>query len=109
MMTRIAPEVLALTGQYAENNFFGKPCGLMDQVACAMGGIVTIDFRDPKDPKISKVDFDFAAQDYSMIVVDTGGTHADLTDDYAAVPAEMKVGGRSTGECRLSGRLNLRI
>lgn len=87
---QIAPDVLAITGQYAENNFFGKPCGLMDQVACAMGGIVTIDFKDPQDPKIRKVEFDFAAQDYSMIVVDTGGTHADLTADYAAVPTEMK-------------------
>lgn len=86
----ISPEVLAMTGQYAENNFFGKPCGLMDQVACAMGGIVTIDFADPSDPKIRQVDFDFAAQDHSLVVVDTGGTHADLTDDYAAVPAEMK-------------------
>ncbi len=87
---KILPEELAMTGQYAENIFFGKPCGLMDQVACAMGGIVTIDFRDPADPQITKVDFDFAAQDYSMIVVDTGGTHADLTDDYASVPTEMK-------------------
>lgn len=87
---RISPEVLAMTGQYAENNFFGKPCGLMDQVACAMGGIVTIDFKDPSDPQIRKVDFDFAAQNYSMIVVDTGGTHADLTDDYASVPTEMR-------------------
>lgn len=87
---KISPEVLAMTGQYAENNFFGKPCGLMDQVACAMGGIVTIDFKDPSDPQIRKVDFDFEAQDYSMIVVDTGGTHADLTDDYASVPTEMR-------------------
>ena len=87
---KISPEVLAMTGQYAENNFFGKPCGLMDQVACAMGGIVTIDFKDPSDPQIRKVDFDFVAQDYSMIVVDTGGTHADLTDDYASVPTEMR-------------------
>ena len=59
---------------------------------------MTIDFRDPADPKIRKVDFDFAAQDYSMIVVDTGGTHADLTDDYASVPTEMRVGGRGTGK-----------
>jgi len=99
---QIPPEVLAMTGQYAENNFFGKPCGLMDQVACAMGGIVTIDFRDPKDPQIRKVDFDFAAQDYSMIVVDTGGTHADLTDDYASVPTEMKSVAEALGSpvCR---------
>lgn len=86
----IKPEVLAMTGQYAENNFFGKPCGLMDQVACAMGGMVTIDFKDPQDPQIRKIDFDFDAQDHSLIVVDTGGTHADLTDDYASVPTEMK-------------------
>ncbi len=98
----ISPEVLAMTGQYAENNFFGKPCGLMDQVACAMGGVVSIDFRDPKDPQIRKVDFDFAAQDYSMIVVDTGGTHADLTDDYAAVPTEMRSVAEALGSpvCR---------
>ena len=86
----ISPEVLAMTGQYSENKYFGKPCGLMDQVACAMGGIVTIDFRDPSDPQIRKVDFDFAAREYSLVVVDTGGTHADLTDDYASVPTEMK-------------------
>ncbi|MFO7670547.1 MAG: galactokinase family protein [Bacteroidales bacterium] len=99
---RIAPEVLAMTGQYAENYFFGKPCGLMDQVACAMGGIVTIDFRDPKVPQIRKVEFDFGAQDYSLIVVDTGGTHSDLTDDYASVPAEMKSVARAMGSivCR---------
>lgn len=86
----IKPEILAMTGQYSENNFFGKPCGLMDQVACAMGGMVTIDFKDPQDPQIRKIDFDFDAQDHSLIVVDTGGTHADLTDDYASVPTEMK-------------------
>jgi galactokinase len=86
----IKPEILAMTGQYAENNFFGKPCGLMDQVACAMGGMITIDFKDPQDPQIRKIDFDFDAQDHSLIVVDTGGTHADLTDDYASVPTEMK-------------------
>ncbi len=98
----IAPQVLAMTGQYSENNFFGKPCGLMDQVACAMGGIVTIDFKDPSDPQIRKVDFDFAAQDYSLVVVDTGGTHADLTDDYASVPTEMKSVANAFGKtvCR---------
>ena len=98
----IAPDLLAIIGQYAENNFFGKPCGLMDQVACAMGGIVTIDFRDPSDPQIRKVDFDFAAQDYSLVVVDTGGNHADLTPDYAAVPTEMKAVAAALGQpvCR---------
>jgi galactokinase len=93
----IEPEILAITGQYAENNYFGKPCGLMDQVACAMGGIVTIDFKHPQNPEIKRVKFDFAAQDYSMMVVDTGGTHADLTDDYASVPIEMKSVAKSLG------------
>jgi galactokinase len=87
---KISPEELAIIGQYAENNYFGKPCGLMDQVACAMGGIVTIDFKNPSDPVIEKVDFDFEAQNHKLLVVDTGGSHADLTEDYASVPAEMK-------------------
>ncbi|MDA3823677.1 MAG: hypothetical protein PF450_13845, partial [Bacteroidales bacterium] len=87
---KILPVELAIIGQYAENNFFGKPCGLMDQVACAMGGIVTIDFKNPAEPVIKKVDFDFAAQNYNLLVVNTGGSHADLTEDYAAVPTEMK-------------------
>ncbi len=86
----IPPEVIAIIGQYAENKYFGKPCGLMDQVACAMGGIITIDFKNPGDPVIKKVDFNFDAQNYNILVVDTGGTHADLTDDYASIPADMK-------------------
>ena len=81
---------IAKLAQYAENQFFGKPCGLMDQVACAVGGIVAIDFADPKAPVVSKVDFDISAQGYNLCIVDTGGNHADLTDDYASVPAEMK-------------------
>ncbi len=76
--------------QYSENVFFGKPCGLMDQVACAVGGIVAIDFADPKAPVINKVDFDISAAGYNLCIVNTGGNHADLTDDYASVPAEMK-------------------
>lgn len=87
---RVSAEELAIIGQYAENNYFGKPCGLMDQVACAMGGIVTIDFEDPSAPLIKKVDFDFSAQEFNLLVVNTGGSHADLTADYAAVPSEMK-------------------
>jgi galactokinase len=86
----IDPEILAISGQYAENFYFGKPCGLMDQIACAVGGIVTIDFANPQNPFIKKVDFDFAVKDYRIVVVDSGGSHADLTDDYAAVPKEMK-------------------
>ncbi len=81
---------IAKLAQYAENQFFGKPCGLMDQVACAVGGIVAIDFKDPKTPVINKVDFDLSAKGYNLCIVNTGGNHADLTDDYASVPAEMK-------------------
>ena len=76
--------------QYAENKFFGKPCGLMDQVACAVGGIVAIDFADPAAPVIEPLPFDMTAAGYHLCIVNTGGNHADLTDDYAAVPAEMK-------------------
>ena len=81
---------IAKLSQYAENVFFGKPCGLMDQVACACGGIVAIDFKDPKAPVIEKLDFDITKAGYNLCIVSTGGNHADLTDDYASVPAEMK-------------------
>ena len=81
---------IAKLAQYSENVFFGKPCGLMDQVACAVGGIVAIDFKDPKAPIINKVDFDISGAGYNLCIVNTGGNHADLTDDYASVPAEMK-------------------
>ena len=81
---------IAKLSQYAENVFFGKPCGLMDQVACACGGIVAIDFKDPKTPIIEKLDFDITEAGYNLCIVSTGGNHADLTDDYASVPAEMK-------------------
>ncbi len=83
------PEI-AKIAQYAENVFFGKPCGLMDQVACAVGGFVAIDFKDPKKPVIEKLDFDLSGAGYSLCIVNTGGNHADLNDDYASVPAEMK-------------------
>jgi len=95
--SRISPTEIAIIGQFAENNYFGKPCGLMDQTACAVGGIVTIDFADPQEPIVKKVDFDFASQNYSLIVVDTGGSHADLTDDYASIPTEMKAVSRELG------------
>ena len=81
---------IAKLAQWAENNFFGKPCGLMDQVACAVGGIVAIDFKDTKDPVITPIDFDITGAGYNLCIVNTGGNHADLTDDYASVPAEMK-------------------
>ena len=81
---------IAKIAQFAENEFFGKPCGLMDQMACGVGGIISIDFKDPKAPVINKIDFDITAAGYNLCIVNTGGNHADLTPDYAAVPAEMK-------------------
>ena len=81
---------IAKIAQYAENVFFGKPCGLMDQVACAVGGIVAIDFADPKSPIIDKLDVDISGAGYNLCITNTGGNHADLTDDYASVPEEMK-------------------
>ena len=83
------PEV-AMIGQYAENVFFGKPCGLMDQTASAVGGLVTIDFADKDHPAIRSVNFDFASCGHALCIIDSRASHADLTDEYAAVPAEMK-------------------
>lgn len=82
---------LAKTGQFAENVYMGKPCGLMDQLACAEGGIVTIDFKDPQNPIVKKIDFDINEYNYKVLVVDTGGNHADLTEDYASIPREMNL------------------
>ncbi|NMA96130.1 MAG: galactokinase [Clostridiales bacterium] len=98
----VPEEELAKIGQYAENVFFGKPCGLMDQMACAIGGFVSIDFEDVDNPKIEKIDFDIKEQGYNLIVVDTGGNHSDLTDDYAAIPGEMKAvaGALGANVCR---------
>jgi galactokinase len=80
----------AIIGQYAENVYFGKPCGLMDQTACAVGGLVTIDFKDPSKPVVKKVNFDFVATGFSLVITDTGGNHADLNDEYASIPVDMK-------------------
>ncbi len=81
---------IAVISQYAENVYFGKPCGLMDQIACVTGGIVAIDFNDPKKPLVEKINFDFSSTGFSLLVVDTGGNHADLTDDYSSITNEMK-------------------
>ncbi len=83
------PEV-AMIGQYAENVFFGKPCGLMDQMASSVGGMVTIDFEDKENPVIEPVDFDFAACGHALCIIDTRASHADLTDEYAAITQELK-------------------
>jgi len=87
---RLDPIQNAIIGQYAENNYFGKPCGLMDQTACAMGGLITIDFKDPSKPVVKKVDFDFVATGFALVITDTGGNHADLNDEYASLPTDMK-------------------
>lgn len=81
---------IAIIGQYAENVYFGKPCGLMDQMACSVGNLVHIDFKDPKKPEVEKLDFNMSEHGYSLCITDTKGSHADLTDEYAAVPMEMK-------------------
>ena len=83
------PEV-AIIGQYAENMFFGKPCGLMDQMASAVGGMVTINFFDKENPVVEPVEFDFAACNHALCIIDTRASHADLTDEYAAITLEMK-------------------
>ena len=86
----VSPVEIAKIAQYAENVYFGKPCGLLDQMACSVGGFVAIDFADPEDPVIEKVDFDFAKNGYSLVIVDTLGSHSGLTDDYAAIRSEME-------------------
>ena len=80
----------AKIGQYAENVYFGKGSGLLDQMVCSVGGFVFIDFNDTENPKVEKHDFDFEAAGYNLCITDTKGSHSDLTDDYVAVPAEMK-------------------
>lgn len=87
---KASPVLIARIGQYAENVYFGKPCGLMDQMACSVGGLVHIDFADPKEPLIEKVNFSLEEYGYSLCITDTKGSHADLTHEYATVPGEMK-------------------
>lgn len=87
---RASQPELAMIGQYAENVFFGKPCGLMDQMASAVGNLVTIDFFDKDHPVIEPVDFDFASCGHALCIIDSQASHADLTDEYAAIPGELK-------------------
>ncbi|MDD6012194.1 MAG: galactokinase family protein [Oscillospiraceae bacterium] len=87
---RLDPVELAKISQYSENVYFGKPCGLMDQTACSVGGFVKIDFNDTAKPVVEKIDFDFGKSGYSLCIVDTKGSHSDLTDEYAAVRSEME-------------------
>ena len=87
---RVSQPEIAMIGQYAENVFFGKPCGLMDQTASAVGNLVTIDFFDKDAPVIEPVDFDFASCGHALCIIDSQASHADLTDEYAAIPGELK-------------------
>ena len=87
---RISPVEIAQIAQYAENVYFGKPSGLLDQTASSVGGFIAIDFQDPKSPIIEKIDLDLEKFGYALCVVDTGGSHADLTGEYAAIPQEMR-------------------
>jgi galactokinase len=87
---KLDPIQNAIIGQYSENNYFGKPCGLMDQTACAMGGLITIDFEDPSKPVVKKVNFDFTITGFSLVITDTGGNHANLNEEYASLPIDMK-------------------
>jgi galactokinase len=95
---KLDPIQNAIIGQYAENNYFGKPCGLMDQTACAVGGLVTIDFEDPSKPIVKKVHFDFVATGFALVITDTGGNHADLNDEYASLPTDMKAVAAELGK-----------
>lgn len=87
---KVSQPEIAMIGQYAENVFFGKPCGLMDQTASAVGGMVTIDFADKDHPLIEPVEFDFASCGHALCIIDSRASHADLTDEYAAIPSELK-------------------
>lgn len=89
---KMNPVQNAIVGQWAENNYFGKPCGLMDQTACSVGGLITIDFEDPSKPIVKEVDFDFVSTGYALVITDVGGGHDDPASqaEYASLPTEMK-------------------
>ena len=95
---RVPADELAKIAQYAENVYFGKPCGLMDQMACAVGGSVAIDFAVPESPVIEPIACPLSEQGYSLCIVNTGGSHENLNEEYAAIPAEMKAVAATFGE-----------
>ncbi|QWT17441.1 galactokinase [Collinsella sp. zg1085] len=92
---------LAKMSQYVENNYFGKPCGLMDQASVCLGGLAYMDFEVPTEPKTAKLDFDFDAAGYALCLVKVGSDHADLTSEYAAIPGEMQAIAAEFGKQRL--------
>lgn len=98
----VSPVAIAQIGQYAENVYYGKPCGLMDQMASSVGGIIAIDFGDPTQPVVEPVSFDFAHSGQALCIIDSGADHGDLTDEYAAIPAEMKAVAACFGKNHLS-------
>lgn len=87
---KLSPVEIAQIGQYAENVYFGKPSGLMDQAASSVGGMVYIDFADPDHPQVERIEFDFEKAGHALCIIDSGADHADLTDEYAAIPRELK-------------------
>ena len=97
----LTPLQLAQVGQYAENVYYGKPCGLMDQLACASGGVIAIDFADPAAPSLRQVQVDLEREGYALVIVDAGAGHADLTEEYAAIPREMGAAAACLGKERL--------
>ena len=97
----LTPLQLAQVGQYAENVYYGKPCGLMDQLACASGGVIAIDFADPAAPSLRQVQVDLEREGYALVIVDAGAGHADLTEEYAAIPREMGAVAACLGRERL--------
>ena len=98
---KVSAVEVAQIAQYAENVFFDKPCGLMDQMACSVGGFVKIDFKDTENPVIEPVEFDFASCGHSLVITDTRANHADLTDEYAAIRQEMEAAAAVFGKSAL--------
>ncbi len=90
MTEKVSPIAIAQIGQWAENVYFGKPCGLMDQMASSVGNIITIDFADPAQPNVEPVHVDFSKAGLALCILDSGADHADLTDEYAAIPADCR-------------------
>ena len=99
---RLSAVEIAQIGQFAENTYFGKPCGLLDQMASSVGGLILLDFADPASPAVEQIPYDFARSGYTLCIIDSGAGHADLTGEYAAIPEELKK------VCRVFGRDYLR-
>lgn len=98
----VPPEFIAVNGKKAENDYFKKPCGLMDQLICALGGIVFADFADPENPQYRRINYDFAKSGYALAIIECGAGHADLTEDYARIPRDMRLIAGDLGYERLS-------